>query len=93
MLVWTGAERNFYTYLKGERIDKLMVFASLSVLIIAMKQGCRIHKELENELHETVAFTQITTAEEVWALRYLNILFGLRELQLHGMTVHPLIFH
>jgi Exonuclease V - a 5' deoxyribonuclease len=54
-----------------------------------MRQGEIIHKELENELHETVPFTQITTNEEIWALRYLNILFGLRELELYGMTVHP----
>ena len=52
-----------------------------------MRQGHKIHKELENELHETVTMTQITTAEEMWALRFLNILFGLQELQLHGMTV------
>lgn len=54
-----------------------------------MRQGHKIHKELENELHETVTFTQVTTPEELWALRFLNILFGLRELQVHGMTVHP----
>ena len=52
-----------------------------------MRQGNKIHKELENELHETVTMTQIPTAEEIWALRFLNILFGLQELQLHGMTV------
>jgi len=52
-----------------------------------MRQGHKIHKELENELHQTVTMTQITTAEEMWALRFLNILFGLQELQLHGMTV------
>lgn len=51
--------------------------------------GQIIHKELENELHQTVTFTQITLPEEIWALRFLNILFGLRELQLHGMTVDP----
>jgi hypothetical protein len=52
-----------------------------------MRQGHKIHKELENELHETVTMTQITTTEEMWALRFLNILFGLQELQLHEMTV------
>ena len=52
-----------------------------------MKQGHKIHKELENELHATVAMTQISTAEEIWALRFLNILFSLQELQFHGMTV------
>lgn len=46
-----------------------------------------MHKALENELHETVAFTQITTEEEAWALRFLNILFGLRELKHGGKTV------
>ena len=52
-----------------------------------MRQGHKIHKELENELHETIQFSQITTAEETWALRFLNILFGLRELGSRGMTV------
>jgi hypothetical protein len=52
-----------------------------------MRQGHKMHKELENELHQTVTMTQITTAEEMWALRFLNILFGLQELQLHGMAV------
>jgi len=52
-----------------------------------MRQGHKIHKQLENELHQTVTMTQITTAEEIWALRFLNILFGLQELQFHGMTV------
>jgi hypothetical protein len=56
-------------------------------LSIAMRQGHKIHKELENELHETFTMTQITTAEEMWALRFLNIHFGLQELRLHGMTV------
>ena len=48
-----------------------------------MRQGHKMHKELENELHQTVMMTQTPTAEEVWALRFLNILFGLQELQLH----------
>jgi Exonuclease V - a 5' deoxyribonuclease len=59
-------------------------------LRIAMRQGNKIHKELENELHETIEITQIMTAEETLALRFLNILFGLRELKSRGMTV-PLI--
>jgi hypothetical protein len=53
----------------------------------AMRQGHKIHQALENELHETIQFAQITTAEETWGLRFLNILFGLRELQSRGMTV------
>ena len=57
------------------------------VLTSAMRQGHNIHKKLERELHETVRVTHITTAEELWALKFLNILFGLRELELHGMTV------
>ena len=55
----------------------------------AMRQGHKIHQELEKELHETVQFAQITTAEETWGLRFLNVLFGLRELQSRGMTVYP----
>jgi hypothetical protein len=55
-----------------------------------MEQGHKIHKELQNELHETIEFTQITTPEDVLALRFLNILFGINELQLHDMTVSVL---
>ena len=54
-----------------------------------MRQGTKIHQELENELHETIKFAQIPTAEENWGLRFLNILFGLRELESRGMTVPP----
>jgi len=46
-----------------------------------------MHKILENELHETIPVTQIMVDEELWALKLLNILFGLRELQLQGKTV------
>jgi len=59
----------------------------MPLLMVAMKQGHKIHKELENELHHTIEFTQITTPEETWALRFLNILFGIHELQLQRMTV------
>ena len=57
-------------------------------LTLAMKQGHKIHKALEKELHETVILTQTTSPEDVWGLKFLNILFGLHELQLHGMTVY-----
>ena len=57
------------------------------MLMVAMVRGDKIHKELEQELHETVRLTQIPTAEEAWALKFLNILFGLWELKVHGMTV------
>jgi exonuclease V len=59
--------------------------------MLAMKQGNRIHKALEKELHETVRLTQITSHEDIWGLKFLNILFGLHELQLRGMTVCPMI--
>jgi hypothetical protein len=58
-------------------------------LMLAMKQGHKIHKALEKELHETVILTQTTSPEDIWGLKFLNILFGLHELQLHGMTVCP----
>jgi hypothetical protein len=54
-----------------------------------MRQGTKIHQELENELPETIKFAQIPTAEEKWGLRFLNILFGLRELESRGKTVPP----
>jgi hypothetical protein len=53
-----------------------------------MRQGQKIHKALEMELHETVTLTQITSHDDMWGLRFLNILFGLHELQSHGMTVN-----
>jgi hypothetical protein len=58
--------------------------------LISPTTGHIIHQALEKELHETITFQQITTPEETWALRFLNILFGLRELQFQGMTVFQL---
>jgi Exonuclease V - a 5' deoxyribonuclease len=52
-----------------------------------MVQGNKIHKELENELHEMISLVHIPSSEESWALKLLNILFGLSELETHGITV------
>jgi hypothetical protein len=52
-----------------------------------MKAGDKIHKALEKELHDIVPLTQVTSHEDIWGLKFLNILFGLHELQVHGMTV------
>jgi len=52
-----------------------------------MKEGHKIHKELENELHVTVAFKQVIAPQDTWGLRFLNLLFGVTELKLLGMTV------
>jgi Exonuclease V - a 5' deoxyribonuclease len=54
---------------------------------VGLTAGQMIHKGLEKELHETVTFEQITTREDLWATKLLNILFGIRELELQEMTV------
>jgi Exonuclease V - a 5' deoxyribonuclease len=57
-----------------------------------MVQGHRIHKELEHELHETVNLAHIPNAEEAWGIKFLNILFGLWELNVRGITVRECFF-
>jgi hypothetical protein len=52
-----------------------------------MIRGNEIHKELENELHETISVSHMGTLEEVWALKFLNVLFGLSELKSQKVTV------
>ena len=78
---------NFSILSKQERKGQQKVGLYQVVLSVAMEQGRKMHKVLENELHDTIAFTQVATPEDAWALRFLNILFGLHELQLIGVTV------
>jgi Exonuclease V - a 5' deoxyribonuclease len=54
-----------------------------------MKRGQVIHKELELEMHETVEFTAVTSAEEFWALRLLGIISQVETLRATGFTVYP----
>ena len=50
-----------------------------------MKQGSKVHKTLENEVHQTVP-VDIDTKEDAWGLRIWNIIQGLRTLQETGIT-------
>jgi hypothetical protein len=54
---------------------------------VELTAGQIIHKDLEKELHETVTFERITTREDLWATKLLNLLFGIREIELQEMTV------
>ncbi|KIV94905.1 hypothetical protein PV10_02626 [Exophiala mesophila] len=51
----------------------------------AMKQGSKVHKVLEEEVHVTVPVT-ITKKEDSWGLRIWNIIQGLRTLRETGKT-------
>lgn len=51
----------------------------------AMKEGTKIHKALEDEVHETVQ-VEITTKEDVFGLKLWNIIQGLRTLRETGLT-------
>ncbi|KAF7509952.1 hypothetical protein GJ744_007266 [Endocarpon pusillum] len=51
----------------------------------AMRQGTKVHKKLEDEVHTTVP-VEITTKEDSWGLRIWNIIQGLRTLQETGKT-------
>lgn len=50
-----------------------------------MKQGSKVHKVLEDEVHVTVPVT-ITKKEDSWGLRIWNIIQGLRTLRETGRT-------
>ena len=50
-----------------------------------MRQGSKIHKTLEDQLHTTVA-VDIKTKEDKWGLRIWNVIQGLRTLKDRGMT-------
>ncbi len=51
----------------------------------AMRQGTKVHKKLEDEVHTTVPVS-ITTKEDSWGLRIWNIIQGLRTLRETGKT-------
>ncbi|KAL9622421.1 MAG: hypothetical protein Q9160_003265 [Pyrenula sp. 1 TL-2023] len=51
----------------------------------AMRQGSKVHKELEEEIHVTVAI-DVRTKEDAWGLRLWNIIQGLQTLRETGVT-------
>ncbi|KAH6685786.1 exonuclease V a 5' deoxyribonuclease-domain-containing protein [Plectosphaerella plurivora] len=51
----------------------------------AMKEGTKIHKDLEDEVHTTV-HVEITTKEDAFGLRVWNLIQGLRTLRETGLT-------
>ena len=51
----------------------------------AMKQGSKVHQELEDEVHITVPI-EVTKIEDSWGLRIWNIIQGLRTLRDTGRT-------
>ena len=51
----------------------------------AMRQGSKVHKILEDQIHKTVE-VNITTKEDAWGLRIWNAIQGLRTLRDTGMT-------
>ena len=50
-----------------------------------MKQGSRVHKELEEQVHTTVK-VDVKTKEDGWGLRIWNVIQGLRTLRDTGLT-------
>jgi exonuclease V len=50
-----------------------------------MKQGTRVHKVLEEQVHQVVP-VDIQTKEDGWGLRIWNVIQGLRTLRATGMT-------
>ncbi|MCJ1360569.1 MAG: hypothetical protein MMC33_010577 [Icmadophila ericetorum] len=51
----------------------------------AMRQGSAVHKTLEEQVHTTVVI-DLTTREDAWALKFWNVIQGLRTLRETGMT-------
>lgn len=51
----------------------------------AMKQGSKVHKALEDEVHTTVRI-EVLTKEDAFALRLWNLVQGLRTLRETGLT-------
>jgi exonuclease V len=51
----------------------------------AMREGSRVHKVLEDQVHTTVK-VDITTKEDAWGLRIWNVIQGLKTLRDTGMT-------
>jgi exonuclease V len=50
-----------------------------------MKQGTKVHKKLEAQVHEVVP-VDVQTKEDGWGLRIWNIIQGLRTLRATGLT-------
>lgn len=51
----------------------------------AMKEGTRVHKDLEDEVHTTVR-VEVTTKEDAFGLKLWNLVQGLRTLRDTGLT-------
>lgn len=51
----------------------------------AMKEGSKVHKQLEDQVHTTVK-VDIETKEDAWGLRIWNVIQGLRTLRETGLT-------
>ncbi|KAI9725153.1 MAG: hypothetical protein M1828_003495 [Chrysothrix sp. TS-e1954] len=51
----------------------------------AMKRGSSVHKELEEQVYETVQ-VEVQSREDHWGLRIWNVIQGLRTLRVTGMT-------
>ncbi|RMZ80094.1 hypothetical protein DV737_g3186, partial [Chaetothyriales sp. CBS 132003] len=51
----------------------------------AMKQGTKVHQQLEDEVHVTVP-VEVMTLEDSWALRIWNVIQGLATLRETGRT-------
>lgn len=52
----------------------------------AMIQGTERHEILEKEFHDKVIIKDITTSEDICAVRWFHLLIGLNELQIHGRS-------
>lgn len=50
-----------------------------------MKQGSKIHKTLEDQVHTTIP-VDVQTKEDAWGLRIWNVIQGLRTLRATGQT-------
>ncbi|KAF2198379.1 hypothetical protein GQ43DRAFT_401013 [Delitschia confertaspora ATCC 74209] len=51
----------------------------------AMKRGSAVHKELEDQVHDTVE-VRVATREDAFGLKLWNVIQGLRSLRMTGMT-------
>jgi len=52
---------------------------------VAMKEGSKVHKQLEDQVHTTIKI-DIETKEDAWGLRIWNVIQGLRTLKETGLT-------
>ncbi|KAH7923884.1 hypothetical protein BV22DRAFT_1130261 [Leucogyrophana mollusca] len=51
-----------------------------------LRRGKSVHEKLEREIHPEQVAVTVTTDEERWGLRLYNMMSGLREIVLHGVT-------